>query len=330
MSLCDTAQRILDWRGYVFAFAGPIGVGKSTLLKLLAQGGLLQRELNKAVEKPLRVTFLFENIEEWERPVEGAPGGMLKWFYEDPKTRGFEFQLYVFDQYVDTFWDHVERNRPDVIVCERFMTCQKIFADIQPWSAPQRRIYDSHWRKWTALVPAPDLMFRMETKSERTLMKRLRRRAREGETPVQRRKPIRKSDSGIFLNGDQHEPYHTGTTPRDDLSEEDVDDRSDLMFSMDGREREQSSSDEEVEEEDAKTEDGAGVTLEYQRKLLKGHREVYPVGPNSPFNLPVILNTVVMDADPAYHLDPQLMRKTAQWIAEQMSGAIRRRQYKQI
>ena len=327
-----------EWNGICFSLVGPIGVGKSTWLKLLQKGDALSKELRRLTgNSKLRVSFLFEDTDEWERPVEGAPNGMLQYFYEDPKTHGFTFQLYVFDSFVDTFWELVGREKPDVVVCERFMTCQKIFADLQPFDPVQRMTYEKMWRKWTALVPAPKLVFRMETSNERRLMARVRRRAREGETPIQPRKGITRSASGVFLGGHSHEPATDDSSSSSSVVIDDdfrramkashAPSTSEVsIFQMDDV-TEQSSSEEEPV---TATEDGGGVTLEYQRKLLAGHRNAYPLGKSRPFDLPITIETVAMDADPPYHTDEKLWKKQVAWTAAHMARVMRREGYQEL
>lgn len=293
-----------SWDGLVISIVGPIGVGKSALLKLLAKDAALQRSLRQILgREDLRVAFLTENVTEWETPRDGAPGGMLKYFYDNPKQHGFTFQLYVFDQHVKSFWALVERERPDVVICERGMICQKIFADELGLSPIDQMVYDSQWSRWVSLVPSPNLVIRMETTSEHHLMARVRHRAREGEL-----KPMRRSASGMFIGGDDHAPREA--------------ERPQLTFSMDGCTSPRALSGEEDEEDNgARTEDGAGVTLEYQRRLISGHRKAYPLGVSSPYGLPIFVKTVVMDADPPYHEDRQSFKELLVWMSNQIANA---------
>ena len=311
----------------LYVVAGPIGVGKSTLLKRLRHGDRLQRALSSALfnKASLKVSFLFEDTAEWERPREGAPEGMLKWFYQNPPKNGFAFQLYAFDQYVKMFHALVTREKPDVIIAERWMTCQYIFWELQAKNPVEQMVYDAHWRMWVNMVPAPQLVFRLETSSMNKLMGRVRRRARDGEaSPSMDRPSITKSDTGIFVGGDTHE--RVKVSPREPAETEE----SFLMFDMEDINEDIVFQDDEEDDDGKKTEEGAGVTAEYQRRLIEGHRKAYPLGESRPFGISASITTKVLNADTPYHHDERAMRDITARIAGYIASAMRRKEYTQI
>ena len=172
----------------IIAVTGIIGAGKSTIIERLRTsdvlGNLLKRYYGGWAPKIICVR---EKSKEWEE------SGDLERFYSDPERHAFWFQTKVFDSYVDSI-DEVLEEKPDIIIIERSMYCQRIFWEIQVelgrCEEHEDRAYRGDdlsgdqgiWCKWKKLIPKPDLILYAKTETLKATMDRVNSRGRDAET----------------------------------------------------------------------------------------------------------------------------------------------------
>ena len=310
-----------EWDIPTFSIVGGIGVGKSTLVRLLAEGGYLAAILNELMppgDTSLKIGILRENSDHWEKLVGDDGLTILEYFYGAPegdKHIAFEFQTFVYTDYVDRVHAKITAERPDVLLVERTMYCQRIFWSIQQnKTSRQDMIYERQWSKWAGLVPAPKAVFFLQTSSVEKTMDRIHERARDGE--VARKKPSEMTQS---LSGAVLSPRQSVGDTREVTSDND-----EPMWREDDVAEEQDGGREEEEEETS------GVTLAYQTRLLQAHHRVYPPGRCTPFDAGHELEVVYVDADPPYHREPKHLKKIAYKIARVIASQLKRQQYNAI
>jgi hypothetical protein len=134
------------------------------------------------------------------------------------------------------------------------------------------------------------------------------------------RPAITRSDSGLFVGGDTHE--HDKPNPREPAEAE----QEFLIFDMEDIDEDVAFQDDE-EDDGRKTEDGNGVTADYQRRLIAGHRRAYPIGKSRPFGINATITTKVLNADAPYHHDDRAMQEITARLAAYITSAMRRQEY---
>jgi deoxyadenosine/deoxycytidine kinase len=134
------------------AIEGPIGVGKSSLAKLLAQkfGSRLVKE-------------------------EVAHNPFLERFYENPKKYAFQTQLYFL---LSRYRQQKELAQGDLfesgVVCDYILAKDKIFALIN-LEDDEVSLYESIYKLLVSTLPKPDLVIYLQARPE-VLLSRVRKR----------------------------------------------------------------------------------------------------------------------------------------------------------
>lgn len=187
----------------IIAVTGIIGAGKSTIIERLRTsdvlGNLLKRYYGGWAPKIICVR---EKSKEWEE------SGDLDRFYSDPEGCAYWFQTKVFDSYVDSI-DEVMKEKPDIIIIERSMYCQRIFWEIQVVLGRSKEHEDRAyrgddlkgnqgiWSKWKKLIPKPDLILYAKTETLDTTMDRVHSRGRDAETTIKGEKEEDEEETGV-------------------------------------------------------------------------------------------------------------------------------------
>lgn len=157
-----------------FIIEGSIGAGKSTLLQQV------QRVLER---RGWTVTLVPEPVDLW------VSTGALAAFYQDPATRAYEFQTFVYATRIQRIREYVQAHpRTDVFLIERSVVSDRhLFAHLLEedgcFTPLQSTLY-RHWVElWNHLLPftAPDGFIYLAPSVDATLQ-RIQRRGREGET----------------------------------------------------------------------------------------------------------------------------------------------------
>lgn len=157
---------------FVVGITGIIGSGKSTLINFLKEKNRLYEEIRKRYpQDDVEVEFILEPVEDWINK------GWLQKFYENPKKRGFAFQMGVFDSYVDSIKKVMEKynnlNKTVVIVVERTMYCQMLFWQSQEFfqaiDIMEDEIYNQMWLKWKDMIPDVDLVVNLNVDIKESL-----------------------------------------------------------------------------------------------------------------------------------------------------------------
>jgi len=194
----------------VVAVVGIIGAGKSTIIRRLQETTVLPDTLKRSFGnwKP-KIVYVREKSAEWEKH------GDLKRFYEDPDTHAYWFQTMVLNSYVDAM-DEALQEKPDVVVVERTMMCQRIFWEIQVelgrTQDHQDRAYRGNdlkgrsgiWSKWERLTVRPDIILYAKTSEIETTLDRVKSRGREGENASPEDEKVgEKETGGVTLSYEQ-------------------------------------------------------------------------------------------------------------------------------
>lgn len=174
---------------YIAALSGTIGVGKSTLSKLL----LLKHGLQEALQKEnpcIKVIGMCEPVEEW------IDRGWLQKFYEDPEQHALAFQILVYKTHVRALQTMLiaamaEAREGDVIVClvERCMWDQLLFWKLQVelrknCETLQDEAYMEDWNLWNLLVPPTRRIFYCRTDTIEETFQRVWQRGRKEEIGI--------------------------------------------------------------------------------------------------------------------------------------------------
>lgn len=178
--------------------AGIIGVGKSTTLKRLKEKHFLEQQImqrKKTLRQPVQIVWMLEPSDMW-RDL-----GWLQEFYKDPDANAFWFQFGVFDTHVDALRNAMIDRKGGhtlIVIVERTMYCQRLFWDVQydlkRAKKQQNEVYVRMWSKWNWFVPEPRLIFFLKTSSLDVAMNRVEKRAREGETPLHKKKSVERKE----------------------------------------------------------------------------------------------------------------------------------------
>lgn len=171
----------------IVAVVGVIGAGKSTIIRRLreseALGQLLRPSYNNWVPK---IEFVLEDSSSWR------DSGALAEFYSDTDRNAYWFQTLVLDSHVDKLSEAIAK-KPDIIIIERSVYCQRIFWEIQVSLGRTNKFEDMAyrgsgldgksgiWRKWEKMIPPPAILLHAEADSLDTVMERVQTRAREAE-----------------------------------------------------------------------------------------------------------------------------------------------------
>eukprot|EP00271_Cylindrocystis_brebissonii_P017798 TRINITY_DN4770_c0_g1_i1.p1 TRINITY_DN4770_c0_g1~~TRINITY_DN4770_c0_g1_i1.p1 ORF type:complete len:310 (+),score=53.48 TRINITY_DN4770_c0_g1_i1:224-1153(+) len=168
-------------RGLTVSFEGNIGVGKSTILRLLQQR--LQTDSSREVK------LLLEPLQKWQN-VEGSGLNLLQHFYEDPKRYGYLFQSFVF---LTRFTQHRSAavSHPDALrLSERCVftdRCVFAAAAIEEglFSPVEAAVYNAWYDPVVDALPSliPDAFVYLRAEPE-VCHSRLKRRARSEEAGV--------------------------------------------------------------------------------------------------------------------------------------------------
>jgi len=143
------------------AVEGPIGVGKTSLAKLLAEELDARTVLEEVDENP----FLGE-------------------FYENRRAKAFQVQMF----FLLSRWrqQNVEFVQFDLfskgVVADYIWAKDRIFA-YQNLDENELRIYDELYRLLAANIPKPDLVIYLQASTD-TLVERIRKRARSSEKKI--------------------------------------------------------------------------------------------------------------------------------------------------
>lgn len=189
---------------YIAAVSGTIGVGKSTLLKLLLQENGLQKALPGT-----KVIGMQEPVDEWVRR------GWLQKFYQDPEQHALAFQILVYKTHVATMqltltnaMKEAREGDSIVFLVERCMWDQLLFWKLQvelhkECETLQDEAYMQDWKLWKLLVPPMQRIFYCKTDTIEDTFKRVWQRGR-------------KEEIGIAKSGEEL-PLGTnmGTAPQD-------------------------------------------------------------------------------------------------------------------
>ncbi len=131
-----------------------------------------------------RVTVVNEPVEKWKK------NGRLKLFYDDPARRGFQFQTVAFhDRVMETRIQHAKHNKTtDIYILERSIFSDTLFMkmlrDLGHVDETEYEDYMNLWTMWSMLMPfSPDVFIYLKPGVDLS-MKRLKNRAREGETGI--------------------------------------------------------------------------------------------------------------------------------------------------
>ena len=141
------------------AVEGPIGVGKSSLVKLLAE------KFNA-----------YKVLEDTENPF-------LKAFYEDMQGAAFQVQLFFLLSRHRQLQELSQRDLfSQITLCDYIFPKDKIFAYLN-LDDSELLIYDKLYTMLEAQVPKPDMVIYLQAKTE-TLVRRIKGRSRNSETAI--------------------------------------------------------------------------------------------------------------------------------------------------
>lgn len=142
------------------AVDGPIGAGKTTLVKMLAEemGGHIILE-----------------------PVEQNP--FLAEFYEDRKRNAFKTQLFFL---LNRYQQQVELNQHDLfyplVICDYTFAKDAIFAQIN-LSPDEMTLYNTIFKLLSSKLPRPDLVIYLRADSN-IMLERIKKRGYDYERPI--------------------------------------------------------------------------------------------------------------------------------------------------
>ena len=144
----------------LIALDGPVGVGKTSLAKFLAERFDARTVFEEAEENPF-----------------------LKQFYGDPRRNAFQTQMFFL---LSRYQQQLELKQEDLFqkttVCDYVFQKDRIFACLN-LSEPELALYDRIYRLLDPRVPTPDLVVYLQARPS-VLMDRLRTRNRAWERPI--------------------------------------------------------------------------------------------------------------------------------------------------
>lgn len=177
----------------VIIIDGIIGAGKSTLIKILEP---------KLSERGFKVTVVHEPVEKWKI------NGSLEQFYNNPKRRGFQFQVMAFHDRVALAQEMFDKKseKTDVFLLERSIFTDMLFLQMLYDSGmiddSEKRDYENLWKMWKQTMPFNPDMFVYLRPNIQVAMERLNKRARSGEDKVslEYQKKLQKKHDDFFTN----------------------------------------------------------------------------------------------------------------------------------
>lgn len=268
------------WRNrniFIVGISGNIGVGKTTLIERLIKYKSLRDELDRVLvannhkDDKVVVEFMLEPVELWKKK------GYLQKFYDNPDINALAFQNIVFDTHVDAVSKILKKyySKPDttlVLVVERTMFDQKLFWKTQEdmgrecFTELSDIAYDMIWKRRDDYIPRVSLIFYLGMDNVNDTMKRIKRRARGEETPLEVRKDVLLEPKSMKMSWDPQEG---------DLDFTDSQSPSPPPPSP-------SISDDDNNNNERKKKNGGGVTKEYLQALENKHQAWYTL----PFAFP--------------------------------------------
>lgn len=215
----------------VVVISGAIGVGKTTLMKLIKD-----RLAGEAV------SFLHEPVEEWERE------GILGKFYSDRRRFALSFQLHIYTSRIKQFEEftaaagcgensHDTKDagggggsgdkellkdnvpaRGHVVFIERYIYDQLLFWQRQGDMVDplENDAYMNIWHLWRRFVPEPSAYILLTTDDPELACQRVEERGRRDELKVSRdesfvayQRELRRDHLRFFAEGRAHPPHCT-------------------------------------------------------------------------------------------------------------------------
>jgi deoxyguanosine kinase len=154
------SKKIKNKQPRLIAIEGPIGVGKTTLARFLADR--------------LKARVIYEEVEE---------NPFLQQFYSDPRRTAFQTQMFFL---LSRYQQQLELKQEDLFcrttICDYVFQKDRIFACVN-LTEPELALYDRIYRLLDQRVPNPDLVVYLQARPS-VLLERLKTRNRSWERPI--------------------------------------------------------------------------------------------------------------------------------------------------
>ena len=161
----------------IISIEGNIGSGKSTFVQHLKE------HLEEEMPQPLRICFLQEPVDEWNKIRDSSGKTIIECYYEDQKSYAFTFQMMAYITRLNRIKEALTGDY-DVIIMERSLqTDRLVFAQMLKDEAMITDIEFAVYTKWfdsfQAEIPSCYTIYLRTTPN--VALERVARRAREGE-----------------------------------------------------------------------------------------------------------------------------------------------------